>query len=30
VIGHESGPVLIATRLSAREVRYVFSYRTGR
>ena len=30
MIGYESGPVLIATWLSARVVRYVLSYRTGR
>jgi hypothetical protein len=30
VIGHESGPALIATRLSSRVMRHVLSYRTGR
>ena len=30
VISHESGPALIATRLSSRVVRYVLSYRPGR
>ena len=29
VISHESGPALIATRLSSRVMRHVFSYRTG-
>jgi hypothetical protein len=30
VIGHESGPALIATRLSSWVMRHVLSYRTGR
>lgn len=30
VIGHESGPALIATGLSPRVFRHVLSYRTGR